>query len=111
MTQWLKYFLVGLLETAENAISTLTRVIELKSRLEEGIFSKLGKRAPKANLLLQRLFEKPIIHVKQVKEWTNTSYKAANDLVTAFVEAGILKEMTGKNRNRMFIFEAYIELF
>jgi Fic family protein len=111
MTQWIKYFLVGLSETAENAIETLTHVMLLKSRLEEEIAATFRKRSQKANLLLQRLFEKPIVHVNQVKDLTHSSFKAANDLVNAFVEAGILKEMTGKNRNRMFVFEKYIGLF
>lgn len=111
MTQWLKYFLVGILDTAENAIETLTRVMSLKSRLEEEMTTTFGKRSQKANLLLQRLFEKPIVHVNQVKDLTHSSFKAANDLVNAFVEAGILKEMTGKNRNRMFVFDKYIQLF
>ena len=111
MTQWLKYFLVGILDTAENAIETLTRVMSLKSQLEEDMSTTFGKRSQKANLLLQCLFEKPIVHVNQVKDLTNSSFKAANDLVNAFVEAGILKEMTGKNRNRMFVFEKYIQLF
>jgi Fic family protein len=86
MTQWLKYFLVGILDTSENAIETLNRVLSLKSRLEEEMATTFGKRSQKANLLLQYL-------------------------VNSFVEAGILKEMTGKNRNRLFIFEKYIQLF
>ena len=111
MTQWLKYFLVGILDTSENAIETLNRVLSLKSRLEEEMATTFGKRSQKANLLLQYLFEKPIVHVNQVKDLTKSSFKAANDLVNTFVEAGILKEMTGKNRNRLFIFEKYIQLF
>jgi Fic family protein len=111
MTQWLKYFLVGILDTSENAIETLTHVVELKSTLEKEIIASFGKRSSKGNLLLQCLFEKPIVHVNQVKVLTNSSFKAANDLVNTFVEAGILKEMTGKNRNRMFVFEKYIQLF
>jgi Fic family protein len=111
MTQWLKYFLVGILDTSENAIETLNRVLSLKSRLEEEMATTFGKRSQKANLLLQYLFEKPIVHVNQVKDLTHSSFKAANDLVNTFVEAGILKEMTGKNRNRLFIFEKYIQLF
>jgi Fic family protein len=111
MTQWLKYFLVGILDTSENAIETLTRVVELKNQAEKEIATTFGKRSSKGNLLLLCLFEKPIVHVNQVKDLTNSSFKAANDLVNNFVEAGILKEMTGKNRNRMFVFEKYIQLF
>lgn len=111
MKQWLKYFLVGVAETAEMATQTLSNVLELKARLEMNINTKFGKRANNATILLQHLFKKPVIHVNQVKEITNSSYKTANDLVTEFVNAGILKEMTGQSRNRVFVFDEYIKLF
>jgi Fic family protein len=109
--QWLKYFLVGIAETAENATETLSKVIELKSTLEHEISHKLGKRARNAGILLQYLFKKPVVQVSKVKEVTHSSYKTANDLVTEFVHAGILKEMTGQTRNRVFVFDEYLKLF
>ena len=111
MKQWLKYFLVGVAETAEMATQTLSNVLELKARLETDINANFGKRANNASILLQYLFKKPVIHVNQVKDVTNSTYKTANDLVAEFVNAGILKEMTGQSRNRVFIFDEYIKLF
>jgi len=111
MKQWLKYFLVGVAETAESATQTLSDVLELKSKLESNITLNFGKRANNANILLQYLFKKPVVHVNQVKELTNSTFKTANDLVTEFVNAGILKEMTGQSRNRVFVFDEYIKLF
>lgn len=111
MKQWLKYFLVGVAETAESAIQTLSLVLELKAQLESNITLNFGKRATNASILLQYLFKKPVVHVNQVKEITNCTYKTANDLVTEFVNAGILKEMTGQSRNRVFVFDEYIKLF
>lgn len=111
MKQWLKYFLVGVAETAENATSTLSNVLELKAHLESNINANFGKRANNAAILLHYLFKKPLVHVNQVKEITDCSYKTANDLVTAFVTAGILKEMTGQSRNRVFVFNDYLKLF
>jgi len=111
MKQWLKYFLVGVAETAEMATQTLSNVLELKARLETIINANFGKRANNASILLQYLFKKPVIHVNQVKDVTNSTYKTANDLVAGFVNAGILKEMTGQSRNRIFIFDEYIKLF
>jgi Fic family protein len=111
MKQWLKYFLVGVAETAENAIQTLSLVLELKARLESNININFGKRATNASILLQYLFKKPLVHVNQEKEITNSTYKTANDLVTEFVNAGILKEMTGQSRNRVFVFDEYWKLF
>lgn len=111
MKQWLKYFLVGIAQTAEQATETLSKVIELKLSLENKINNSFGKKSSKANILLQQLFKKPVIHVKQVQSLTITSYKAANDLVSDFVQAGILQEMTGQSRNRVFVFNDYLKLF
>ncbi len=111
MKQWLKYFLVGIAETAENATQTLTQILELKTRLEQNIHSHFGKRTGNANALLNHLFKKPVVRVNEVKELTLSTYKTANDLVTDFVHAGILKEMTGYERNRIFVFDEYLKLF
>lgn len=111
MKQWLKYFLVGVGETAEMATKTLSNVLELKARFETIITMKFGKRANTAVILLQHLFKKPVIHVNQVKDLTSSSYKTANNLVSEFVNVGILKEMTGQSRNRVFVFDEYIKLF
>jgi len=111
MKQWLKYFLVGVAETADNATQTLSNVLELKARLEGQLNMNFKKKSANASILLQHLFKKPVIHVNQVKELTESSYKTANELVSDFVNVGILKEMTGQSRNRIFIFEEYIKLF
>jgi Fic family protein len=111
MKQWLKYFLVGVAETAENAAQTLSDVLELKARLEASLTVLFGKRAHNAGILLQHLFRKPVIHVNNVKELTGTSYKTANELVNDFVSAGILSEMSGNSRNRVFVFDEYLKLF
>jgi Fic family protein len=111
MKQWLKYFLVGIAETAENATQTLSNILEMKTRLELTIHTNFGKRANNAILLLQYLLKKPIVSVNQVKTITQSSYKTANDLVTDFVNNGLLIEMTGQNRNRLFVFDEYLKLF
>jgi Fic family protein len=111
MKQWLKYFLVGVAEVADNATQTLSNVLELKARLEANLSVHFGKRAYKAGILLQHLFRKPVIHVNQVKALTQCTYKTANELVSDFVTAGILSEMTGNRRNRIFVFDEYLKLF
>ena len=110
MRQWLKYFLVGVADTAENAAQTLSGILQLKARWERKILS-FGKRTNNANLLLQYLLKRPVVNVKQVKIITHSSYKTANDLVTEFVNIGLIKKMTGQNRNRVFVFDEYLKLF
>ncbi len=111
MSQWLKYFLTGVAETAENAVQTLGAVLELKARLESNLVQTYGKRAANAGLLLQALFKKPILYVNEAQSLLGVSYKAANDLVGEMVQYGLLKEMTGQSRNRIFVFDEYLKLF
>ena len=111
MKQWLKYFLTGVAETAENATQTLSKILELKNSWETVLGQSMSKKTSNANRLLQYLFKKPVVHIKDVAEHLELSYKSANQLVNTFVEMGLLKEMTGQSRNRVFIFDAYMKLF
>ena len=110
MIQWLKYFLTGIIETADKSVNTLSKVIELKAELERKITKDFGKKSNNAIILLQFLFKKPVVYVNEVKEVTGLSYKAANDLVLDFVNQKILAEMTGQSRNRVFVFDEYLKL-
>lgn len=111
MIQWLKYFLAGLAETAENATQTLSAILELKARLESSLTTNYGKRSANAGILLNALFKKPVIHVSEAQTLLGVSYKAANNLISEMVQNGLLKEMTGQSRNRVFLFDEYLKLF
>ena len=111
MKQWLKYFLVGIEKTATKSAETLSKVLILKSDLEKMINKNFGKKSPSAITLLNHLFEKPSLYVKEAQEIAKLSYKSANDLVDDFVKAEILEEITGQSRNRIFVFRKYFDLF
>jgi Uncharacterized conserved protein len=111
LLRWLKYFLVGIEQTASQAVATLTAVLKLKEGAEEKIRNNFGRRSPKALILLTRLFEYPSVTVKEAQEICSLSKKTAGYLIDEFVGNGILKEITGNTRNRIFSFQAYISLF
>jgi len=104
-------FLVGIAETSEVAIQTLSEILDLKSRLERKIQTEWGRRTNNALLLFNYLFKDPVIDVKRVENVCGLSFKTANVLVSSFEKEGILKEITGQSRNRMFRFDPYISLF
>ena len=108
---WLKYFLVGVDETARQASETLSEILRLKEKIETDIRNKAGRRTHTAFTLLTHLFRNPAINVKQAAEICNISTKAANDLITFFEEQGILIESSGQIRYRVFVFEPYLRLF
>lgn len=111
LTQWIKFFLTGIIETATNSVETLEKIIELKTHIEKDKILTMGKRSKQAIDLFHKLFSKPVVTVAEIQKITNLSVKAANELARTFVEKNILKETTGYKRNRIFVFEEYIRLF
>ncbi len=111
MLQWLKYFLVGLDQSATEAINTLNAILKLKTKTEEKIYAHLGRRSAKAIVLLQHLFANPYMNANDVMQVTRLSKKAANDLIEGMEQQKILKEITNLSRNRMYKFHEYLALF
>lgn len=111
LLQWIKYFLVGVEQTASQAVSKLSSMIKLKENLENNIRQNYGRRSVNAIQLLHSLFKKPIVTIDQASTICNITYKAANDLVRKMNEDKIVIETTGHNRNRIFVFESYLSLF
>lgn len=111
LMHWLKYFLIGVDETARQASNTLSDILKLKEQFEKTIRGVAGRRTHSALALLTHLFKEPFINVKQAEGICDLSTKAANDLVNLFAQQGILKEISGKTRYRLFIFAPYVDLF
>jgi len=109
--QWLKFFLSGVIQTAEKGVSTLQKITDLKATIENEKILLMGKRAKQGSVLLHALFSKPVVTANNIQEITGLSAKAANNLIQAFLDAGILKETTGYRRNRVFSFDDYLKLF
>lgn len=109
--QWIKFFLTGVIQTAENSVLTLKKITDLKASIEKERIIPLGKRSKQALKFLHQLFKKPVVTVKMVQAMTELSPKAANDLIKVFVDKKILVETTGHQRNRIFMFEEYVKMF
>lgn len=111
LLKWLKYFLTGIDQTAKSASDTLNKVLTLKDDTENMIKNIAGRRTDSAIVLLLKLFEYPVVKVKDVERICNLTKKSANSLVKFMMDYGILEEISGKTRNRLFLFRKYIELF
>ena len=110
MTQWLKFFLNGVVETAKSSIKTFDKIIKLKKDVDNKI-SKIGKKAVNGQRLIELLYSEPKVNSKTVSEKLGISVVSANGLLQTFVEIGILEEKTGFNRNRYYVFEEYVKIF
>jgi Fic family protein len=108
--QWLKFFLVGVIETAKNGIKTFDGIMQLQKHTDIKIQS-LGSRASKAKKVIDYLYKRPMITADKVSEIASISMPSSYKLIASLEGLNILKEMTGGQRSRMYIFDNYIKLF
>jgi Fic family protein len=111
MLQWVKYFLVGIAQTAKQATATLSKILLLKNADEKIIQTEFGKRIKTGLILFNYLLQQPLVSIKEVQELCKLTAKSAGELVQKFESIGILKEYTGQFRNRIFMYEKYLDLF
>lgn len=107
---WLKFFLNGIIETSKHSIETLNKIEALKKQIEMEL-KLLPRKSKKREALLNYLYSKPILTVKDVAKELKVSVVTANELIELFADLGILQEKTGFKRNRYFIFEDYLKIF
>lgn len=108
---WLGFFLRGVIEVSGEAAETARSILSLQEEHRTAINENLGSSAGNAHRLLEYLYKKPIVSVNDVRKLTGTTYTAANNLVVQMVENGILREITGRARNRRFMYWDYVNLF
>lgn len=111
LTQWIKFFLVGVIETSKESIQVFKDIIELKTDIDTNRLPKLGSKVEKAQQLIKQLYQIPITDSKQVSELLQISPSTANRLINDLIELNILSELTGYKRNRKYMFKEYFKLF
>lgn len=111
LIHWIKFFLVGVIETADKSASVFEAIIKLKEGIEKKKIPTLGKRTPIAKKTLNYLYMKPVVTVNDLIKELKISKPTANAIVKDFIRLKILKEQTGFKRNRVFTFEEYLNLF
>lgn len=110
LVKWLKFFLTGIIDTADDSIRVFKEIIILKNKCE-GMLFQLGKKGPSAKLLLDYIFHQPTFDAEDCAKATKLSSVSAYSLINDFIRIGILKELTGYKRNRVFYFPELFILF
>lgn len=105
---WLRFFLRGIAETAEEATESARAMV----RLGESHGALLRERGPGANgpRLLDLLFRRPLVNVSLVMEALGVTDVTASRLVERLVALDLLEELTGRCCNRIFRYTPYWRL-
>ena len=112
LQQWLLFFLHGVEETARSSIDQFRHILAIKEHIDTEVLPQFSvRRQANAQQLLRYLYRKPIVDAKTVANMLDTTPNTANSLIVDFVRHGVLTEMTGQRRNRLFMFRDYMTLF
>lgn len=108
--RWIKFFLEAVISTAKSGAETFQNVLTLKQEMD-ALMLTFGKKAHNASKLLEYLYQRPIISVSDIVEPLGITKQTANLLVKEFEGKGILREVTGYQRNKLFVFERYLSIY
>lgn len=106
---WLDFFLEGVASTATSAVDTAQRLVALfkqdTARVQNG-----GRSAATMLRVLQSLHERPVTTLNEVSRRTGLSFPTAAKGMTALAGLGLVRELTGFRRNRVFAYDAYLAI-
>ncbi len=105
--QWIIFFLKGIIWTCESALQMIKNLLQLQEDHKKRLIAKKFS-TPYAIALLDYLFERPHLTIKDASNHLKISYQAASTLIEQFVAAKILKEITGRKRDKRYSYWEYL---
>ena len=110
--EWINFFLRGVRDVARDGAETAARILRLREEHRILISERVSRaQGGSATQFLDHLFSFPIVSVTHAAEITQRSYSSANMLIAKLCDIGILEEVTGRRRNKLFRYGPYIALF
>ncbi len=106
---WLTFFVEGVKQVAEGAVSTAER-LGVMFRIDRSRIEGTGRRAGSTLRVHEALKARPIQSMPGLSVTTGLSFPAVSSAMDLLVELGIARELTGKRRNRLFVYDAYLAI-
>jgi len=106
---WLVFFLEGVRQTAESAVTTAQRLTRL-FRDDRARIARTGRRAGSALRVHEALKARPLATLQDLSRRTGLTFPTVSRATDLLVELNIASELTGKRRNRVFAYREYLRL-
>ena len=110
LIKWISFFLDGVTKTADEGMKTTEKIIHLQDNIFRKKLPTLGRRAKNGQKLAEYLFHQPLVDSVRIRNELKITPQATQMLLADFVRIGILREITGQKRNRIFIFDDYLSI-
>lgn len=106
---WLRFFLNGIVEVSDQASTAARDIIALKQKVLDRLYAQQVSSIY-AVKLVDLLFESPVVDVHTIDERFGISKDTGTKLVNTFTKMKILKEITGKQRYKKYLFVEYVDI-
>jgi len=106
---WLEFYLEGVRDTAAQAARTAQRILELFAA-DRAKIETLGRAASSAVRVHDRIKEDPLLSIPAASRQLNLAQPTVSRAVEQLTRLGVLKEITGRSRGRIFAYEAYLAI-
>jgi Fic family protein len=106
---WIRFFLRGVSETAEEATGTARAILALRDE-HQGLVAAQGWGANELRLV-DILFQRPLINIVLAQALLDVAYPTASRIIDHLMSIGLLEEITGRKRDRVFRYTPYVDLF
>ncbi len=110
LIHWVRFFLAGVAETATKGRDVFRQILNLRTEVEHAALG-LGKRAQTARAALNVLYKTPLVSSADLERALEISTPTANTLIRELIRVGVLVEITGQRRGRIYAFDRYLKLF
>lgn len=98
--EWLLYFLEGVRQQSEDAVKRISRLRSLRSQYYARV--QIGRASARLLRVVDLLFARLVITTRQVETELGINFASAQRLVDQLMQAGLLREITGGRRNRVY---------
>jgi len=106
---WIEFFLTGVKETSEQAVGAARRILDLLESDRKQI-AALGRPAASALRVFQHAQTNPILSTRATAQKIGISFPTVTSAIDHLQKLGVLREITGKQRRRLFVYDAYLKI-
>jgi len=107
--QWVKFFLLAMKESAEEATETIQKLNHLHNQ-NILMIEQMGRQAKTARLIFDYLEKNPIIDIGKTASELGISFNTASSYINRLVDCGILVQTNNAERKRVYAYEEYLSI-